>query len=108
MHRPEHWGFVYFSERSVGTSVRETAPIDPNEPVRMALRELYYRQAAYREATGRYATTLEPLDPESIRIEGLEFRPRLRATAAGYTMSAPGFGGATVFIRDDGRVWATQ
>lgn len=108
MHRPEHWGFVRFSQRFAGSAMRDVVVVDPNEPVRMALREIYYRQSSHFETTGTYASSLAELGVDDLHVEGLEFAPRMRGSATGYTISAAGFGGATVFIRDDGKVWSTQ
>ena len=81
---------------------------DPNEHVKWALRRLYYRQRAFREKSGGYASTLAPLAVDNIRVEGLDFRPTLTATASLYEIVAAGFGGATVHIDQDGRVWMTK
>ena len=40
----------------------------------------------------------------SITVEGLEFRPSLQAANAVYLITAPGFNGAVVSIRQDGQV----
>jgi hypothetical protein len=81
---------------------------DPVEPVKWALRRLYYRQRRFRAANGRYAGDLAALGPADIRVEGLAFAPTLQATRDLYEMSAPGLGGATVHIRQDGRTWTTR
>jgi hypothetical protein len=107
MHMPERWGYVQFSDVAAGT---HSVPFveQPNERVKWALRRLYYRQRGAREATGRYATTLDALKRPEITVEGLEFRPTITATASHYEITAPGFNGATVHINQDGRVWVTR
>jgi hypothetical protein len=106
MHMPERWGFVQFA----GVPAGETVPFadDPNERVKWALRRLYYRQRDARDATGRYARDLDALNARAIKIEGMEFQPSLQATDSMYEITAPGGGGATVHIRQDGRTWITR
>jgi hypothetical protein len=107
MHMPERWGVVQFTDVAAGT--RAVAfDADPNERVRWALRRLYYRQRRHVSSAGRYAQTLDALDVRSIAVEGLEFRPTLQAIDSSYEIRAPGFDGATVHIRQDGKVWLTR
>jgi len=56
----------------------------------------------------RFAVDLAALDAGNIRVEGIEFQPALQATADLYQISAKGFGGATVWIRQDGKTWTTR
>jgi hypothetical protein len=107
MHMPERWGYVQFSKLPAG-SAAETFIEDPNERVKWALRRLYYRQRAAREATGRYATTLEALKSADIGVDGIDFKPDLRGTESHYEIMASGFNGTTVHINHDGRVWVTR
>ena len=104
MHMPERWGYVQFSAMVAGEGT-EAFVDDPNERVKWALRELYYRQRHFRQANGRYASDLALLDAGDTRVEGLDFRPSLETTRTLYEISAPGFGGKTVHIRQDGKVW---
>ena len=104
MHMPERWGYVQFSGADAGTATERFVE-DPNEPVTWALRRLYYRQRRFRAANGRYADDLAALGPADIRVENVTFAPTLQATRDLYEMSARGFGGATLHIRQDGRTW---
>lgn len=106
MHIPERWGFAQFSELNAGAGVTPFVE-QPNERVKWALRRLYYRQQRHRATTGRYASDLAALDAASIRVDGLDFRPALQTTGSLYELTAPGFGGATVHLRQDGRTWIT-
>jgi hypothetical protein len=107
MHMPERWGYVQFSDVTAGSRT-DTFIDDPNERVKWALRRLYYRQRRLRADTGRYATTLDPLNAAEIRAEGIELRPTIHATPLTYQISAPGFDGATVHINNEGRTWLTR
>jgi hypothetical protein len=103
MHLPERWGFVQFSGAAAGAE-RTAFVEDRNERVKWALRRLYYRQREHRARHGRYAADLAALDAGSIKVEGLDFRPTLQATDTLYEISATGFEGVTVRIRENGRV----
>lgn len=106
MHKPERYGYVQFTEETVGAGTASvTEP--PNERVKWALRQLYYRQREYREAHGRYASDLSELNASEIATKGLDFQPTLQATQSMYEITAPGATGTTVHIRHDGKVWTT-
>ena len=104
MHMPERWGYVQFSDRVAGKST-EAFVEDPNERVRWALRQLYYRQQAYVREHHTYADDLKLLNAETITLDGRAFEPTLWVTASMYEITAPGFGGKTLHIRHDGKVW---
>jgi hypothetical protein len=107
MHMPERWGIVQFADAAAGARTVAFEP-DPNDRVSWALRRLYYRQRRQLSSTGRYAPGLETLDAASIVVDGLPFRPAMQATDNLYEIRAPGFEGATLHIRQDGRVWRTN
>jgi hypothetical protein len=107
MHMPERWGYVQFSNASVGSSATPFVE-NRNERVRWALRRLYYRQNEYRLKNGRFASDLTALGAADVRVDGLEFRPSLQITDSQYEIVAPGFDGAVVHIRQDGRVWLAK
>jgi hypothetical protein len=52
----------------------------------------------FHDATGRFATSLDPLRPSDIRVDGLDFQPVLQATPTLYDITAKGFNRATVHI----------
>ncbi len=106
-HTPERWGIVQFSQREVG---REPVPVEvsPNESVKWALRQLYYRQQQFREAHDRFATTLSELEAGDISIPDRPFDPDLQATQTMYEITASGVDGSTVHLRQDGKVWTTE
>ena len=105
MHRPEHWGFVQFSGNAVGTTP-DAFRRDPDDAVRWALRQLYYRQREYREENGRYANDLAALAAEEVTVPGFDFRPRLTITPRGYQIATPGAAGQLIQINARGRVWS--
>ena len=104
MHMPERWGYVQFSDAAAATG-SSTFVEDPNERVKWALRRLYYRQRQHRAIHGTYATDLATLRAAEIQVDGLPFKPSMQVTDSMFEISAPGFDGAVVHIRHDGRVW---
>jgi hypothetical protein len=107
MHMPERWGYVQFSGLQAGSKT-EAFVEDANEPVKWALRRLYYRQRAFRDANAGYAATLDALGPSDIRVEGMDFKPVMQGTRSLYEITAAGADGAVVHINQDGRVWVTR
>lgn len=104
MHIPERWGFAQFSDAEAGAAPTPFVE-DRNDRVKWALRRLYYRQRRHRAAHGQYATDLTALDAANIRVEGIDFTPSMQVTATQYEISATGFDGAVVRLRQDGKVW---
>lgn len=107
MHMPERWGYVQFSTQTT-SATGEAFIEDPNERVKWALRRLYYRQRRFRAEHGRYASDLASLGAASLTVAGLTFEPVIEATSSLFEISARGFGGAMVRIRQDGRVTLTR
>jgi hypothetical protein len=120
MHMPERWGVVQFSSLAAGPSGPSgpSGPTgsgqgdvfvdDPNDAVKWALRRLYYRERQYRADHGRYTADAASLGAGAIHVDGAPLEARIEATSTQYTISAPGAGGATVRIGDDGRVWVER
>jgi hypothetical protein len=104
MHRPERWGTVQFSDVRAGEGA-EAFVDDPNGPIKWALRQLYYRQWAFFREHHAYAGDLTLLRAAEITIEGRAFEPSMQVTTSMYEITAPGFDGKTVHIRQDGKVW---
>jgi len=106
MHRPEHWGVVQFAEAPPEADTVDVR-IRPSTRLKGALRRLYHRQRQYRAARGQYASSLGALSADDITLDGLSFAPTLQATSTMYEIAAPAPSGATVRIRQDGKVWVT-
>lgn len=106
MHMPERWGYVQFSDARAVTqpSTAATFVENPEERVKWALRRLFYRQADYRKANGRYAHTLAELGASDVKVEGVQ----LHATDDLYVMTAPSAAGGVITLRQDGKVWRTE
>jgi hypothetical protein len=109
MHMPERWGYVQFSDTAVPSYVvqpfrAERFLVNPDEEVKWMLRRLYYRQAEYRKANGRYARTLAVLGSPDLKPDGRQ----LHATDDLYVITAPSPSGGIITLRQDGRVWRTE
>lgn len=107
MHMPERWGVMQFSNLAAGTGTARFVE-DQNDRVKWALRRLYYRQRKYRAEHKRYASDLAALGAGDIRVEGLTFAPRLQVTDSLYEITANGFNGVVLHLRQDGKVWMTN
>ena len=106
MHVPERWGYAQFAAVTSGAG-EEAFVEDRNERVKWALRQLYYRQRDFYETHDQYAAHLDDLNADDVTVEGLDFQPTLQVTQDAYVITAPGFDGTTIHLRNDGRVWAT-
>jgi hypothetical protein len=105
-HMPERWGIVEFSDAAVGTAA-DAVRLTPTDRVKWALRRLYYRQRAHRDAHGTYADTLAALNADAISFpDGAA--PSLETTQSQYELTARAPGGPVVHLRPDGRVWTTE
>jgi|GEM_PF-4386332 len=83
MHYPELWGFVYFSEITVGSgSVEAVAP--PEEEAKRILREIYYRQVDFRRATGAYTSRLDSLGMEHRILRNFLWPPQVSTGDYGF------------------------
>jgi hypothetical protein len=107
MHMPERWGVMQFSTLAAGAGAARFAE-DPNDRVKWALRRLYYRQRKYRAEHKRYASDLTALGAGDIRVQGLTFAPKLQVTDSLYEITANGFNGLVLHLRQDGKVWITN
>jgi len=106
MHMPERWGTIQFADAPAGEAAPAFRP-DPNQPIRWALRRLYYRQRRFADEHGRYADRLSLLRAEDLTADSIAFAPRLRTTASLYEITAPGADSTVLHIQQDGRAWTT-
>ena len=105
MHRPERWGYLQFSDIIAGQGVEEFK-WNPDENIKFGLRTLLHRQDEFRNVNERFAETIEELQPESIDVRGVSFKPVLYPDGNGYKISAPSVTGDFLWsITFDGRVF---
>jgi hypothetical protein len=102
-HAPEYWGYVQFTDATAGSRTVAFAK-NPDEDIRWALRNLYYRQSEYRRATGAYATSIAELKPEEVCSPGQMNSLSLYTTPSLYEITLADKA-KTWHIRQDGLVW---
>ncbi|MGM0507464.1 MAG: carbohydrate-binding family 9-like protein [Bacteroidota bacterium] len=106
MHYPEMWGYLQFSDHVAGEGTDEFVR-DPDEDVKWALRQLYYKQQNHVRNHGSYSDDPEVLGVDSIEIEGIDFDPEIKTTMTQFEATFPGVNGDRIWhINQDGRVWS--
>lgn len=60
LHQPETWGYVQFSESTVGEA-KATFNTSPEEAVRWSLYQFYYAQRQFFNNNGRYSSSIDKL-----------------------------------------------
>jgi hypothetical protein len=107
IHYPEMWGFVEFTDKIAGKG-KELFSDAFEEPVKWALRRIYYRELAYRDANGAYAAGLADLGLEgdrSLKPDGWSYPPSLQTTDSLFEAVYRNGDGESWHIRQDGLVW---
>lgn len=108
MHRPEHWGFVQFSDTLAGHSFQPFL-FDPEYAVKDFLRNIYYAQREYAARKGHYASSLRELKKDKLLSFPLSFNPKLQSTFSMYEIVASRNGSPWQWhIDQSGRVWRTK
>lgn len=101
MHRPEHWGYLQFSDQEPG---KEAFRPDPDWPARDLLHKVYYAQRRHREAHGAFSDDTKQLlsGPLAESAMGL----KVQVTDTGFEASLPSADGKRrLRIREDSRLW---
>jgi hypothetical protein len=105
MHMPELWGYVQFSDIPAGKGEEEFVK-NPNEYIKFALRELYYRQLSFRRENGEFTGRMADLLDEPLIVNGKELKPEFEVTPNRFMMSAPSYDNESTWrIVEDGRIW---
>jgi hypothetical protein len=101
MHEPEKWGYVYFSSKAG----KDSFTIPQEDKLKWELFTLYRAQKEYYQKHKAWATSLESLTKESIRVENKILKPILENHKTGYTISVKSpFSNKTLIIRQDGKI----
>ena len=108
MHRPETWGYVQFSTGRPGS-----VPFEPDAslPARRWLHQVYYAERAYRQAHGRWATTLEELQvpgPADGALGAATLNVADSLFQASVELRLPGRTARRWNIRQDALVWPDE
>ncbi len=102
MHEPEKWGFVYFSSKSVGSSVAFIGPQD--DKIKLKLYELYRAQKKYYKANNTWATSIKSISPLEIIVDEKTLKPTIENYSLGWIISIKSpFSNNVLSVREDGK-----
>jgi len=108
MHCPEKWGYLQFSDQVAGTGITTFHP-DPEDVVKVELRNLYYAQGKYKSEYQKFAESMNKLSSVDPGLHLLKINPVIRITAKGYEIAAKlKQSTQTWHINESGRVWADR
>lgn len=85
MHRPEHWGYLFFSEEAVGSEKYEA---DEYEALRQYLFHLYRQQLWIKKKEGSYTDLIGSFFPGSLTLGENTIKPQIELTKMGFEISA--------------------
>ena len=103
MHRPEDWGYVYFSSKKAGEQDEFQIPKDHR--VKQYLYMLYRKQKEFYKKNKRWGTTFEEISSNHLEIEGNRLIRNLENHQTGFniTVVSP-FTNRLFIIREDGKI----
>lgn len=102
MHEPEHWGYVYFSEKAVGEN--ENFQIPKDEFIRWKMYEIYRKQKAFKSKEGSFARNLQEIDSDEFEIKGETIKPSIEFYTTGWNVIVESpFSGKTLIINQAGK-----
>jgi len=104
IHYPEMWGLVQFTETTVGKK-NELFWEDFDEPVKWALRAIYYEEWAYRAAHGSFTPDLGAIGFHADKIVDWDYPPRVQTTESLFEAVYKNGEGKSWHIRQDGLLW---
>jgi len=108
MHYPEMWGFLQFSDNTVGTTKNKFIE-NKDEAAKWALRKIYYKERAYFEKNSSYTVNLNDLGFTETKIPGYKTVPAIECTTSLFEASLLSEDGTKkVSIRNDGLTWITE
>lgn len=106
MHYPEMWGYLQFSDHVAGEGT-DAFVRDPDEDVKWALRQVYYRQQNHVRNHGFYSDDPAELNLGSINVDGFNFDPEIQTTQTQFEATSPSMDGERIWhINQEGRVWS--
>ncbi|TKG93781.1 carbohydrate-binding family 9-like protein [Puteibacter caeruleilacunae] len=108
MHMPELWGFLQFSEKSVGSS-NEKFKFNDEEFVKWELRNIYYAQQEYIKKHGGYAAEIKDLTKVGLNMKALKYDPKIYVTPSLYEITAQKPGSKYLWHIDNfGKTWRSN
>lgn len=105
MHRPELWGYVQFSETTAGKG-NESFVINPDEYIKFALRELYYRQHDFYRKNKKYSGKQSDLLKDPLMVNGKKFIAEFEISNTRFKITANSSDNKSQWhITEDGKIW---
>jgi hypothetical protein len=107
LHYPEMWGYVQFTSKTAGQG-KELFSDAFDEPVKWALRRIYYAQRALWAEKRAFAVDLASLglaDDAVLKVDGWDYPPVILATDGSFEAVYRNSDGIGWHIRRDGLVW---
>lgn len=103
MHRPEDWGYVYFSSKKAGE--QDDFQIPKDHKVRAYLYLLYRKQKEYYKKNNHWATTFDEFAPNDKLIEGNTLIRNLENHQTGFNITVVNpFNNDLLIIKEDGKI----
>ncbi len=101
MHRPETWGYVYFSPKN-GNKTDFVVPKD--EKIKWNLFKLYNAQKAYYKKNNKWSESIKDLNVK-VLVNNMELNPLLENHSTGWNISIKSpFSNKILTIREDGEL----
>jgi hypothetical protein len=108
MHYPETWGFVQFSDKTVGIG-EDRFKYNQEEDAKWALRLVYYAQRKYYEKNKRFSIDINELDLKDLKIDGYSWPPAIQCTESQFEAIINKINrNDKLHIVQDGKTWKTS
>lgn len=104
IHYPEMWGSVQFTGTTVGKK-NELFWEDFDDPVKWALRRIYYKEWAYRAVHGSFSPDLGAIGFRAEKIVDWDRPPQVQTTDSLFEAVYKNGEGISWHIRQDGFLW---
>jgi len=103
MHRPEDWGYVYFSSKKVGE--QDVFQVPKDEKVKQYLYTLYRKQKEYYKNNNRWGVTFKEFTADKPEIDGNKVLRTIENHHTGFniTVISP-FSNQLFIIKEDGEI----
>nr|WP_262910789.1 carbohydrate-binding family 9-like protein [Wocania arenilitoris] len=102
MHKPEKWGYVYFSSKEVGSNV--TFEIPKDEKIKWKLYELFHANRTFQTKNNQSAKSISDLEHSKIIIDEKEINPTIETYKFGWTISVQSpFTNHILSVKEDGK-----
>ena len=104
IHYPEMWGYIQFSGETAG-SKKDVFEERSEEKVKWSLRQIYYKEWAYKADHNHFPDKLEDLGLKDLKIEDWLWPPLIQTTDSLFEAIYKNEAGECWHIQQDGLVW---